>query len=308
MISVSNILFYILRYILFIIPLLISIAYITLIERKLLGYIQLRKGPNKIGIYGLLQPISDGIKLFTNEMIIPSHSISYLFIIIPILNLTLSLYINSYIIKFGIINEYSLFIILFIVMLISFNILVAGWVSNSKYSLLGSLRACAQIISYEISFTLLLFIFILITNSFNIYSFSTYSSHTGWLIFPFFIPFLLMYISILAENNRTPFDLAEAESELVSGYNVEYSSFSFAFFFLSEYLIIIFFSMFLVIIFLGNNYFIFKTLTILIISLIIRGTLPRYRYDQLMMLCWKYILPVTITFFIISLFIIQNIY
>lgn len=299
---------------LIIFPLLLSVAFFTLIERKVLAGIQRRKGPNIVGIFGLLQPFADGLKLLLKESIIPASSNRILFLFSPILVLVLSL-TNWGSIPFNIgivIGDLNLGL-LFVLAISSLGVygfLIAGWSSNSKYSFLGSLRAAAQMVSYEVSFGLILMVIIVAANSFN---FTEIVFSQRWCsYFILFLPnFFMFWISILAETNRTPFDLPEAEGELVAGYNVEYSGVGFAYFFIAEYSNIILMSALLVNLFLGGwlspfglNGFIFdalltiwfsiKLVAIIILFCIIRAGLPRYRYDQLMTIGWKMLLPLAL--------------
>lgn len=316
--TLINFFYSLLEFFVIVIPILISVAYLTLLERKILGYSQLRKGPNIVGFYGILQPLADGVKLFSKEVVIPSHANIILFFLAPIIALTMG-FIPWFIypwggFKFGMSlnHEYSILLVLAILSLSIFAILLSGWSSNSKYAFLGSIRAVAQMISYEVSLTLILMGIILISGSLNLSSIFFIQSFIGWLFIPIW-PFASLYIiSMLAETNRAPFDLSEGESELVSGYNVEYSSMSFALFFLAEYSHIIFSSFIFCIIFWGGNIWNqnYKLITsfIDIIILCLKGTFicfffiwvrtsfPRLRYDQVMGLCWKKILPLSISF------------
>jgi NADH-quinone oxidoreductase subunit H len=231
-----------------VIPLLISIAYLTIAERKLLGSIQRRKGPNVVGFLGLLQPFADGLKLFSKETILPKDASVYVFIMAPLITFILSLIGWSVIplsdtvlisdINLGVLYLFS------ISSLGVYGIILAGWSSNSKYPFLGSLRSAAQMISYEVSIGLIIVNVCLCAGSFNL-STIVMAQKNIWFVFPLFPVFVLFYISMLAETNRHPFDLPEAESELVSGYNVEYSAVTFALFFLGEYANILLMSAFL---------------------------------------------------------------
>nr|AER54647.1 NADH dehydrogenase subunit 1 [Pennaria disticha] len=309
---IINIIFEIIKFIIIIVPVLISVAYLTLAERKILGYSQTRKGPNIVGIYGLLQPLADGVKLFSKEIIIPNHVNLFLYFFAPILSLSLALLIWS-ILPLG----YSLILIdlelgiLFILAISSigvYAILMSGWSSNSKYAFIGALRATAQMISYEVSIGLILICVILCSGSFNLNIIINSQFHSIWYIIPL-LPIALMFlISCLAETNRAPFDLTEGESELVSGYNIEYSSMSFALFFLAEYSHIIFMSFLFTLLFLGGYYifyinlniFLFiKTFLIIFFFIWVRTSFPRLRYDQLMSLLWKTYLPLSLSFIII---------
>ncbi len=308
-------------------PLLISIAYLTLAERKVLGYIQCRKGPNVVGLYGLLQPIADGLKLFTKEIIIPNHANIFIYILAPVLSLTLA-FIAWGVIPYSeglVLSDLGLGILyLFAVSSISvYAILMSGWSSNSKYAFLGAIRAAAQMISYEVSIGLIIISVVLCVGSLNLIEIVIIQKSI-WFIIPFFPVALMFFVSALAETNRVPFDLTEGESELVSGFNVEYSSMSFALFFLAEYCHIILMSAFGVILFLGGWLFPFEWNSFLSISpkdfsaswinpgwfggkiailiflfIWIRASYPRIRYDQLMALLWKSYLPLSLAFVIL---------
>nr|ALO20791.1 NADH dehydrogenase subunit 1 [Plotocnide borealis] len=295
-----------------IIPVLISVAYLTLAERKILGYTQARKGPNVVGIYGLLQPLADGVKLFTKEMVIPNHVSLILYFFAPILALTLSLFIWSFLPlgknKTFVDLNLGLLIIFVISSIGVYAILMSGWASNSKYAFMGALRAAAQMISYEVSIALILFSAILCAGSLNLSIIINSQIQSIWYIFPLWPVAIMFFISCLAETNRAPFDLTEGESEIVSGYNVEYSSMSFALFFLAEYAHIIFMSFLFTIIFLGgwsikisnNDFFLFFKVSFIIYLFIwVRTSFPRLRYDQLMALLWKSYLPLSLTFIIL---------
>nr|WNV22545.1 NADH dehydrogenase subunit 1 [Psylliodes dulcamarae] len=280
---------------------LMGVAFLTLLERKVLGYIQIRKGPNKVGFLGLVQPFSDAIKLLTKEQIYPLMSNFNLYYICPTMNLFMALFMWFSIPFFSVHLNFNLSILFFLSIssLSVYFIMLAGWASNSNYSLLGSLRSAAQTISYEVSLVLILMSFLFLILSLNLMNFLKYQEYI-WFIF-MMLPLCLMWIvSSLAETNRTPFDFAEGESELVSGFNVEYSSGSFVMIFLAEYSNILFMSMISVIIFLGANLmnfiFFLKLVLMSFFWLWVRGTLPRYRYDKLMYLAWKTYLPVSLNF------------
>nr|YP_010713143.1 NADH dehydrogenase subunit 1 [Cadrema minor]WDA94022.1 NADH dehydrogenase subunit 1 [Cadrema minor] len=286
---------------LLVICVLVSVAFLTLLERKVLGYIQIRKGPNKVGIMGIPQPFSDAIKLFTKEQTYPlmSNYISYYFS--PIFSLFLSLLCwlcIPFLIKLFSFNLGILFF-LCITSLSVYTIMVAGWSSNSNYALLGSLRSVAQTISYEVSLALILLSFIFLIGDYNFLNFYFYQKYLWFMILLF--PMMLVWLSIsLAEMNRTPFDFAEGESELVSGFNIEYSSGGFALIFLAEYSSILFMSMLFSLIFLGGDLFSFmfyiKLSLIAFLIIWVRGSLPRFRYDKLMYLAWKSFLPLSLNY------------
>ena len=306
-----------------VVPLLISVAYFTIAERKLMGSIQRRRGPNVIGFLGLLQPLADGLKLFVKETILPSNSNVYIFIIAPLLTFVLSL-IGWAVIPLSetvVISDLNLGILylLAISSLSVYGIVMAGWSSNSKYPFLGSLRSAAQMISYEVSIGFIIVNVCLCVGSFNL-SNIVLSQTNVWFIIPLFPMFILFYISMLAETNRHPFDLPEAEAELVSGYNVEYSAMTFALFFLGEYANMLLMSAFSSILFLGGwlpllNIFIFqflpgsfwlsiKILLGVTFFILTRAALPRYRYDQLMHIGWKSFLPLSLGYLLFTVSIL----
>nr|USG58248.1 NADH dehydrogenase subunit 1 [Aedes albopictus] len=287
---------------------MVGVAFLTLLERKVLGYIQIRKGPNKVGFMGLLQPFSDAVKLFTKEQTYPLLSNYIFYYFSPIFSLFLSLLIwmsMPYLIKLYSFNLGVLFF-LCITSLGVYTVMVAGWSSNSNYALLGGLRAVAQTISYEVSLALILLSFIFLIGNYNFLNFYLYQKFMWFIIFCFPLS-LVWFASCLAETNRTPFDFAEGESELVSGFNVEYSSGGFALIFLAEYSSILFMSMLFSVIFLGSDIysimFFLKLTTISFLFIWVRGTLPRFRYDKLMYLAWKSFLPMSLNylFFFIGL-------
>nr|YP_009924930.1 NADH dehydrogenase subunit 1 [Osmylus fulvicephalus]QNH69902.1 NADH dehydrogenase subunit 1 [Osmylus fulvicephalus] len=286
---------------LLIICVLVGVAFLTLLERKVLGYIQIRKGPNKVGFCGIVQPFSDAIKLFTKEQTYPIMSNYMSYYISPIMSLFLALMIWM-IFPYGT-NLYSFNLgLLFFLCCTSmgvYTVMIAGWSSNSNYALLGGLRAVAQTISYEVSMALLMMSFVILIGSYNLLDFYIYQQNI-WFMFLSFPLMLAWLTSSLAETNRTPFDFAEGESELVSGFNVEYSSGGFALIFLAEYASILFMSMLFSVMFLGSNLFsIFFYLKLVFIGFVfiwVRGTLPRYRYDKLMYLAWKSYLPLSLNY------------
>jgi len=302
-----------------VVPLLISVAYFTLVERKVMGSIQRRRGPNVIGYLGLLQPLADGLKLFVKETILPTAINTSLFLIAPMLTFLLSL-IGWAVIPFGEglvlsnINVGGLF--LFAVSSLSvYGIVLSGWASNSKYAFLGSLRSTSQMISYEVSIGFILLSVVLCAGSFNI-SEIVFAQEDVWFVAPLFPVFLLFVISAFAETNRHPFDLPEAEAELVSGYNVEYSAMGFALFFLGEYSNMLLMSALISLLFFGGwfppfNIFPFiyvpsaiwlgiKTSFLVVFFCWVRAALPRYRYDQLMSLGWKTFLPLSISWLVLT--------
>ena len=312
---IIKILISVLKFLIIIIPILICVAFFTLVERKLLGYLQRRKGPNMVGIFGILQPFADGLKLLIKEPVIPGNANRYLFIIAPILTLFLS-FLGWIIIPFDYNIVYAninigILYLFAISSLGVYGIILAGWASNSKYAFFGALRSAAQMISYEVSIGIIIIIVLMCAGSLNLTEI-VIAQKNIWYIIPLFPLFILFVISAIAETNRAPFDLPEAEAELVSGYNVEYSSVGFAFFFIGEYANIILMSSLSVILFFGGwlpiinikifswipGYFWFSIKTILMIFffILVRGAYPRYRYDQLMRLGWKVFLPLSLGF------------
>nr|ALO76781.1 NADH deshydrogenase subunit 1 [Chrysomelidae sp. SPH01] len=280
---------------------LVGVAFLTLMERKVLGYIQIRKGPNKVGFIGLMQPFSDAIKLFTKEQNYPFMSNFNLYYFSPLSNLFLALLIWVCV-PFLTVNlsfNLSLLFFLCISSLSVYTIMLAGWSSNSNYALLGSLRSVAQTISYEVSLVLILLSFLFMILSVSLFDFMKFQENI-WFLF-LMLPLCMMWlVSSLAETNRTPFDFAEGESELVSGFNVEYSSAGFAMIFLAEYSNILFMSILSCFLFLGGqimNFIFFIKLGLLSFLWVwVRGTLPRFRYDKLMYLAWKSYLPVALNY------------
>nr|YP_010268829.1 NADH dehydrogenase subunit 1 [Thetibates serena]UIG88149.1 NADH dehydrogenase subunit 1 [Thetibates serena]UIG88169.1 NADH dehydrogenase subunit 1 [Thetibates serena] len=282
---------------------LISVAFVTLLERKILGYMQLRKGPNKVGVLGLLQPFGDGLKLFFKEQSYLFMSNFLIYYITPVFMLFLSFSLWFLFPYFINVFNFDLGFLFFLCCtgIGVYGVLMCGWSSNSSYSLLGALRCMAQTISYEVSMSMILLCLFIFVYDYNLLNFFIYQTYI-WFIF-FSLPLFFCWVSsFLAEVNRSPFDFAEGESELVSGFNVEYSSGGFAFIFLSEYMNIIFMSMLTVIIFLGCDYysfyFFFKLVLIIFLVIWVRGTLPRFRYDKLMYLTWSIFLPVSLNYFL----------
>nr|UIB39935.1 NADH dehydrogenase subunit 1 [Canis lupus familiaris] len=289
-----------------IIPILLAVAFLTLVERKVLGYMQLRKGPNIVGPYGLLQPIADAVKLFTKEPLRPLTSSMSMFILAPILALSLALTMWIPLpMPYPLINmNLGVLFMLAMSSLAVYSILWSGWASNSKYALIGALRAVAQTISYEVTLAIILLSVLLMNGSFTLSTLIITQEHM-WLIFPAWPLAMMWFISTLAETNRAPFDLTEGESELVSGFNVEYAAGPFALFFLAEYANIIMMNILTTILFFGAFHnpfmpelysinFTIKTLLLTICFLWIRASYPRFRYDQLMHLLWKNFLPLTL--------------
>nr|BAD91785.1 NADH dehydrogenase subunit 1 [Caperea marginata] len=291
-----------------ILPILLAVAFLTLVERKILGYMQFRKGPNVVGPHGLLQPFADAIKLFTKEPLRPATSSTTMFIIAPVLALTLALTMWSPLPMPHPLINMNLGVLFMLAMssLAVYSILWSGWASNSKYALIGALRAVAQTISYEVTLAIILLSVLLMNGSYTL-SMLTVTQEQLWLLFPSWPLAMMWFISTLAETNRAPFDLTEGESELVSGFNVEYAAGPFALFFLAEYTNIIMMNMLTVILFLGTFYDPYnpelytmnlttKTLMLTMLFLWIRASYPRFRYDQLMHLLWKNFLPLTLAF------------
>jgi NADH-ubiquinone oxidoreductase chain 1 len=318
-ITILNLLINLMDVLIVLLPVLLSVAFMTIIERKQLAAHQRRVGPNTVGYYGILQPFSDALKLILKETIIPSQSNKVLFYLAPVSTLVFSL-LGWGIIPFGqglTISDFSLGILYTLALssLGIYGVLFAGWSANSKYAFLGSLRSTAAMISYELILSSAILIIILLTGSFN---FTTIIEHQQsiWFIVPLLPVFIFYFISILAETSRTPFDLQEAESELVAGFFTEHSSVPFVFFFLGEYSSIVLFSCITAILFLGgyNMPELFVNDSIINIQSIIlgiktcvfcfmfvwfRATLPRLRYDQLIELCWLNLLPVAVAFIIL---------
>ena len=291
----------------------------TYFERKVIGSIQLRKGPNVVGPFGLLQPIADGIKLLTKETIIPTSSNKLIFLFSPILTFTLALIAWAVIpIDYEIVLSNINVGILYIFAISSlgvYGIIMAGWSSNSRYAFLGALRSAAQMVSYEVSIGLIIINILLTVGSLNLTEI-VLAQESMWFFIPHFPVFIIFFISTLAETNRAPFDLPEAEAELVAGYNVEYSSLAFGLFFLGEYGNMILMSSLTTILFLGGWFppfdivffniipgfiwFFLKVCVILFLFVWIRATLPRYRYDQLMRLGWKVFLPISLFWIVVT--------
>lgn len=280
---------------------LVGVAFLTLLERKVLGYIQIRKGPNKVGFAGIPQPFCDAIKLFTKEQTYPvlSNYLPYYFS--PVFSLFLSLLVWIIMPYRTGLYTFNLGLIFFLACtsLGVYTVIIAGWSSNSNYALLGGLRAVAQTISYEVSLALILLSFVFLIGGYSLNIFRYYQEII-WFVFLTFPLALSWFASCLAETNRTPFDFAEGESELVSGFNVEYRRGGFALIFLAEYASILFISMLFCVIFLGCDvyslFFYFKLRFVAFIFIWARGTLPRFRYDKLMYLAWKSFLPLSLNY------------
>lgn len=303
------------KVILITVPLILSVAYLTYAERRVIGLMQLRRGPNVVGWFGLLQPIADAVKLLFKEVIVPTNANKAVFILAPMTTFVLSL-IGWAVIPFdkGMVLANINVGVLYVLAVSSlgvYGIIMAGWASNSKYAFLGAVRSSAQMISYEVSMGLVIVTVLIVSGSLNLTDIIESQRHRPWWVEILMAPMaVVFFISVLAETNRLPFDLPEAEAELVAGYNVEYSSMAFALFFLGEYANMILVSAMTTIFFLGGYlppfnsvflsfipgiiWFLAKISFLLFIFLWIRATLPRYRYDQLMRIGWKVFLPLTL--------------
>lgn len=302
-----------------VLPLLIAVAYVTYFERKVLAAVQLRRGPNVVGPFGLLQPLADGLKVLTKEIIVPTVSNPVIFIIAPMITFILAL-IGWAVIPFGeglVLADINVGILyLFAISSLGvYGIIMSGWASNSKYAFLGALRSAAQMVSYEVSIGFVIITVLLCVGSLNLTD-VVLAQKEMWFCIPLLPMFIIFFISALAETARPPFDLPEGESELVAGYMVEYSAIPFALFFLGEYANIILMSGMTVILFLGGwlppfdiaifnwipgpIWFILKTAFIVFLFLWVRATFPRYRYDQLMRLGWKVFLPFSLLWVIVT--------
>jgi NADH-quinone oxidoreductase subunit H len=308
----------IIKFFVLILPILLIVAFLTLLERKIMAAIQIRRGPNIIGFIGLLQPLADGVKLLIKEFLLPLKANKFLFVLAPILFLTISFSTWSVIpFEFHAISSPNQQILCFLAFssLSVYGVLLGGWASNSRYAFLGAIRSASQMLSYELVLSLIVLLVCILGQSLNFTDIAV-SQKTIWYVIPL-LPFFLMYlIAILAETNRTPFDLPEAEAELVAGYSVEYSSGPFAFYFIAEYCNIIIWSFVTSLLFLGAWYTIFtygfysffsyilKALLIMIFFCWVRAALPRYRWDQLMLLAWRSFLPMVLlgVFFAYSFF------
>lgn len=306
-----------------VVPIMLTVAYLTLAERKVIGYMQVRIGPNRVGYFGLLQPLADGLKLLMKEIIVPSGSNRFLFVSAPILALMPALAAWAVVpfddgMVLADVNA-GLLYILAMTSLGVYGIIIAGWASNSKYAFLGSLRSAAQIVSYEIPMGFGLVCVLMVSQSMNLGDIVLGQSGSagllGWYFIPLFPIFVVYFISGVAETNRAPFDMAEGESEIVAGFHVEYSGMAFALFFLAEYANMILIAILTAIMFLGGwlppfdiapfnllpgiFWLLAKTSFMLFLFLWFRATFPRYRYDQLMRLGWKVFIPLTLVWLVI---------
>ena len=310
----------VLQILVIVLPLLIAVAYLTYAERKVIGAIQLRKGPNVVGPFGLLQPLADGAKLFLKETILPTGANKAVFIVAPMMTFILALVAWAVMpfdegwvladINVGILYLFA------ISSLGVYGIIMSGWASNSKYAFLGGLRSAAQMVSYEVSMGFVMIAVLVTVGSLNLSDIVLKQKETVWFIIPHLPMFVIFVVSALAETNRAPFDLPESESELVAGYNVEYSAMTFALFFLGEYANMILMSATTTVLFLGGwlppidiapfnwipgvVWFALKIAMVLFIFLWVRATFPRYRYDQLMRLGWKVFLPFSLFWLVLT--------
>nr|NP_740127.1 NADH dehydrogenase subunit 1 [Petroscirtes breviceps]BAC23748.1 NADH dehydrogenase subunit 1 [Petroscirtes breviceps] len=314
----SALLLYVIQPLILVVPLLLAVALLTLVERKILGHMQARKGPNVVGPTGLLQPFADGLKLFIKEPSLPSTSSPILFTLTPMLAFTLALTLWALIPMPSPVADINLNILLILAIssLAVYSILGSGWASNSKYALIGALRAVAQTVSYEVSLGLILLSTIVLAGGFTLQLFNVVQE-TTWLLLPSWPLAAMWFVSSLAETNRTPFDLTEGESELVSGFNVEYSGGLFALFFLAEYANILFMSTLSSVLFLGSTTWqFFPSLTTIslmtkasflaVLFIWVRASYPRYRYDQLMHLIWKNFLPLALALLIWNMSLLMS--
>jgi len=322
----------VIKILLILVPLLVAVAYVTYAERKVIGYIQVRIGPNRVGPKGLFQPFADLIKLIFKEIIVPKNANKYLFVVAPLLSLVPALSAWA-VIPFGegmVLSNINAGVLFIFAMssLGVYGILIAGWASNSKYAIFGALRSAAQTVSYEIAMGFALVGVLMAAGSMNIST--IVQSQQGGILHWWFIPllplFMVFWISAIAETNRAPFDLAEGESEIVAGFHVEYSGITFAMFYLSEYMSMVLVSVLLALFFMGgwlspfesfptlDRLFFFvpgffwlaiKVSFFLFVYLWIRATFPRYRYDQLMRLGWKVLIPTTIVWIVVTAFMIH---
>ena len=307
---------YLIKIFCIVIPVMISVAYLTYFERRVIGFMQSRIGPNRVGFFGLLQPIADALKLLFKEIILPAKSNNFLFFLAPLLSIAPALAAWA-VIPFGFdivladINA-GLLYVLAMTSIAVYGVIIAGWASNSKYAFLGSLRSAAQIVSYEIAMGFTLVGVIMCANSLNLGEIvmAQQGGISEWYCWPLFPLFIIYFISAVAETNRAPFDVAEGESEIVAGFHVEYSGMAFALFFLAEYANMILVSILAVIMFLGGwmspfsfmpdgiFWLLVKVAFVLFFFIWFRATFPRYRYDQIMRLGWKVFIPLTLIWII----------
>ena len=307
---------YLFKIILIVIPVMISVAYLTYFERRVIGFMQSRIGPNRVGYFGLLQPIADALKLMFKEIVLPTKSNNFLFFLAPLLSIAPALAAWAvipfdYEMVLADINA-GLLYVLAMTSIAVYGVIIAGWASNSKYAFLGSLRSAAQIVSYEIAMGFTLVGVLMCANSLNLGDIviAQEGGISQWYCWPLFPLFVIYFISAVAETNRAPFDVAEGESEIVAGFHVEYSGMAFALFFLAEYANMILVSILAVIMFLGGwlspvsfipdgiFWLIIKVAFVLFCFLWLRATFPRYRYDQIMRLGWKVFIPLTLVWII----------
>lgn len=308
-----------------VLPLLVGVAYLTLLERKVIGSMQMRRGPNVVGPWGLLQPLADGLKLFLKETVIPTGASRVVFVMAPMLTFFLALVAWAVIpvnegwvladINVGIMYLFA------ISSLGVYGIIMAGWASNSRYAFLGAMRSAAQMVSYEVAMGLIMISVLLTVGSLNLSDIVHAQQKSVWFVILHLPMAVMFFISTLAETNRHPFDLPEAEAELVSGYNVEYSAMTFALFFLGEYANMILMAGMTTILFLGGwlppldiaplnwipgpLWFIIKVVALLFVFIWARAAFPRYRYDQLMRLGWKVFLPVSLGWVVLTAFVLK---
>nr|YP_009250713.1 NADH dehydrogenase subunit 1 [Heterotermes vagus]AMX23042.1 NADH dehydrogenase subunit 1 [Heterotermes vagus] len=293
--------FFVVVFLLLVVFVMVGVAFLTLLERSVLGYIHIRKGPNSVGFVGVFQPFSDAISLFSSEQYFPLVSNYLVYYFSPVFGLFLSLLVWLLIPYLSGFVSFELGLLFFLACtsLGVYTVMIAGWSSNSSYSLLGGLRALAQTISYEVSLAFILFSFVVLICSYNLVYFYLFQTYV-WLVFFCFPLSFVWFISCLAETNRTPFDFAEGESELVSGFNIEYGGGGFALIFLAEYASILFMSLLFCIIFLGSDlYSLVFYISLTFVSFLfvwVRGTLPRFRYDKLMYLAWSSFLPLSLNY------------
>nr|UJI65699.1 NADH dehydrogenase subunit 1 [Dipseliopoda setosa] len=309
--NIYEVYIFILNSIIFILFILVGVGYLTLMERKILSYIQIRKGPNKVSMFGIFQPFCDAIKLFSSEQVSIMLSNYYMYMYSPVFSLFFSLMLWLSMPFFFNLLSFDLSVIYFFccISMNVYSLMIAGWSSNSKYALLGSLRGIAQTISYEVSLILLMLSLVFLSNSYDFMNFFMYQEIMSYIIYMFPVSLVWFMVS-LAEMNRAPFDFAEGESELVSGFNIEYGSGGFSMIFMAEYSMILLMSMLFCIMFMGSNmfslYFYMKYVMMVFMFIWVRGTFPRFRYDKLMYLAWSSFLPYSL--FILMLVIGYKIY